>query len=379
MPSLQCSLSHSWEGSSDATGGAGGGAELCGKPEGIWSGGIATRRVSFAGQEDDDEEVNTQVNEEKFKDLSTRLMREYEQGKGERDPGESNGRRDQTEPSNAIRCYRCGGRGHMSWECRKERRRCFACGEVGHMRADCPGKRGAQSSSRGQGKKGHLNWKGVDTQAVRPPLKMFSKSARKFTWTKVKSTVIPCRQGQPQVRTRKWGACQQKTLQRTGSWSSYWVNRSTWWFAWTKSWRWKMLNPQALQRHHWIVVVCRYVQMHHRIVVIHRYISLTGHRISHWQWWYWCGLDAGKWWLWWTQQRGLLSWAVRWARNFIARRLWKRYSYGMRSRTPGWMEASMNTLISSWVVGNTTGMLWRPTSETLLTSALTSWSRWNVW
>ena len=122
-------------------------------------GGIATRLVSFAGQEDEDEEVNTQVNEEKFRDLFTRLMREYEQGKGDRDPREYNGLRDQTEPSNAIRCYRCGGRGHMSRECRKEGRRCFACGEVGHMRADCPGKRGAQSSSRGRGrgKNGHLN------------------------------------------------------------------------------------------------------------------------------------------------------------------------------------------------------------------------------
>ena len=58
-------------------------------------GSIATHRVIFAGQEDDDEEVNTQVNEEKFRDLFTRLMREYEQGKGDRDPGESNGLRDQ--------------------------------------------------------------------------------------------------------------------------------------------------------------------------------------------------------------------------------------------------------------------------------------------
>ena len=120
-------------------------------------GGIVTCRVSFAGQEDEDEEVNTQVNEEKFWDLFIRLMREYEQGKGDRDPGESNGLRDQTEPSNAIRCYRCGGRGHMSRECPKEGRRWFACREVGHMRADCPGKRGAQSSSRGRGKKGYLN------------------------------------------------------------------------------------------------------------------------------------------------------------------------------------------------------------------------------
>ena len=45
-------------------------------------GSIATCRVSFAGQEDEDEEVNTQVNEDKFKGLFTRLMREYVQSKG---------------------------------------------------------------------------------------------------------------------------------------------------------------------------------------------------------------------------------------------------------------------------------------------------------
>ena len=159
---------------------------------------------------------------------------------------------------------------------------------------NCPGKRGAQSSSRGRVKKGHLNWKGADTQAVRPPLRMFSKSARKFTRTKVKSAVISRRQGQPQVRTRKWGACQQKTLQRTGSWSSYWVRRSAWWLSKMKS-RWQeMLNLQAIQRHRQIVVVLRYV-------------NLTGHRTRRWQWWYQCGLGAGKWWLWWTQQCRSLS------------------------------------------------------------------------
>ena len=46
-------------------------------------GSIAMRRMSFAGQEGDDEGVNTQVNEYKFKDLFTRLMREYEQNKGD--------------------------------------------------------------------------------------------------------------------------------------------------------------------------------------------------------------------------------------------------------------------------------------------------------
>ena len=276
----------------------------------------------------------------------------------------------QTEPSNAIRCYRWGGRGHMSRECRKEGRRCFACREVGHMHADCPGKRGVQSSSRGRGKKGHLNWKGADTQAIRPPLRMFSKSARKFTWTKVKSAVISRRQGQSQVRTRKWGACQQKTLQRTGSWSSYWVRRSAWWFTQMKSRSRKMLNLQAIQRHRQIVVAPG--------VVVLRYVNLTGHRTRRWQWWYQCGLGAGKWWLWWTQQRRSLSWALRWTRNLVVRRLWKRCNYGMRSRTPGCMEAYMNTLFSSWVVRNTTGMLWRLTLETPLSSALTSWSRWNA-
>ena len=50
-------------------------------PKAFGRGSIGTRRVSFARQED--EEVNNQVHEEKFKDLFTRLMREYEQGKGD--------------------------------------------------------------------------------------------------------------------------------------------------------------------------------------------------------------------------------------------------------------------------------------------------------
>ena len=112
--------------------------------------------MSFAGQEDDDEEVNTQVNENKFKDLFTRLMKEYEQAKSDRDLEGSSSRREHVGPSNAMRYYRCGGQGHMSRECRKEGRRCFACGEVGHMHADCSASQGAQSSSRGRGKKGHL-------------------------------------------------------------------------------------------------------------------------------------------------------------------------------------------------------------------------------
>ena len=83
-------------------------------------------RVSFAGQEDNDEEVNTQVSEDKFKDLFTRLMKEYEQAKSDKDLEESSSRREHMGPSNAIRCYKCGRRGHMSRDCRKEGRRCFA-------------------------------------------------------------------------------------------------------------------------------------------------------------------------------------------------------------------------------------------------------------
>ena len=74
-------------------------------------GSMAALQVSFAGQEDDDEEVNTQVNEDKFKDLFTRLMREYQQAKGERDLEGFSSRREHVRASSAIRCYRCGGRG----------------------------------------------------------------------------------------------------------------------------------------------------------------------------------------------------------------------------------------------------------------------------
>ena len=119
-------------------------------------GSVTTRQVSFVGQDDDDD-VRTQISDEKFKDLFAKFMKEYEQGKSDGDLGASRGRRGQTGSSSAIMCFNCGTRGHMSRECRKEGRRCFACGESGHMRADCPGKQGEQSSSRGRGKRGHLN------------------------------------------------------------------------------------------------------------------------------------------------------------------------------------------------------------------------------
>ena len=119
-------------------------------------GSVTTRQVSFVGQDDDDD-VRTQISDERFKDLFAKLMKEYEQGKSDRDLGASRGRRGQTGSSSAIMCFNCGTRGHMSSECRKEGRRCFACGESGHMRADCPGKQGEQSSSRDRGKRGNLN------------------------------------------------------------------------------------------------------------------------------------------------------------------------------------------------------------------------------
>ena len=40
----------------------------------------------------------------------------------------------------AMRCYRCGGQGHMSFNCpnAEKQRPCYLCGQFGHNRADCP-------------------------------------------------------------------------------------------------------------------------------------------------------------------------------------------------------------------------------------------------
>ena len=40
----------------------------------------------------------------------------------------------------AMRCYRCGGQGHMSFNCpnTEKQRPCYLCGQFGHNRADCP-------------------------------------------------------------------------------------------------------------------------------------------------------------------------------------------------------------------------------------------------
>jgi len=40
----------------------------------------------------------------------------------------------------AIRCFNCGGSGHMAHSCTQPRKRrpCFLCGGLGHERADCP-------------------------------------------------------------------------------------------------------------------------------------------------------------------------------------------------------------------------------------------------
>ena len=38
---------------------------------------------------------------------------------------------------NTVRCYRCGGFGHMSYQCRARSPYCFNCGRSGHFTRDC--------------------------------------------------------------------------------------------------------------------------------------------------------------------------------------------------------------------------------------------------
>ena len=83
-------------------------------------GSVLTRRVSFVGEEDDGEMENTQANEEFRK-------KQYEQHRSARGKSVS---------ANSVRCYKCGGYGHMARKCRKELR-CFSCGKTGHMRSEC--------------------------------------------------------------------------------------------------------------------------------------------------------------------------------------------------------------------------------------------------
>ena len=91
-------------------------------------GNVSTRRVRFMGQEDGDGDAYSASDEEmRLKRLVANLVEEC--GKERRNAGRAG--------SSRVKCYKCGGYGHMARECCKEVQ-CFRCGEAGHMRSECP-------------------------------------------------------------------------------------------------------------------------------------------------------------------------------------------------------------------------------------------------
>lgn len=44
---------------------------------------------------------------------------------------------ERTKESNEIRCYKCGGKLHISRECRKKSMVCFKCRKIEHISSNC--------------------------------------------------------------------------------------------------------------------------------------------------------------------------------------------------------------------------------------------------
>ena len=108
-------------------------------------GSAVTRKISFAGCEEKEEE-DSWMEEEKVRKLFEKFMKEWHSEKN----GPSRGRL-------AVICYSCNSLGHMQRDC-TEGPSCFGCGEKGHMRANCPkpDSAGGHSRGRGQGRGGRV-------------------------------------------------------------------------------------------------------------------------------------------------------------------------------------------------------------------------------
>ena len=86
-------------------------------------GSVSTRHVRFVGQEDEDGDAYSASDEEmRLKRLVANPVEEC--GKERRNAGQVG--------SSRVKCYKCGGYGHMARECCKEVQ-CFSCGEAGHI------------------------------------------------------------------------------------------------------------------------------------------------------------------------------------------------------------------------------------------------------
>ena len=144
---------------------------------------VSTRRVRFAGQEEENGDAYSASEEEKrLKKLVAKLMKECEKERNNAGPVGS-----------TIKCYQCGNHGHLARGCGKDVICCFGCGETGHIRSECP-KRDERIGSAGS------------ENECAPLVRAVSAAAGA-------SSPVPPVSSQPQVRKIHWSPNQSLSME----------------------------------------------------------------------------------------------------------------------------------------------------------------------